>query len=303
MTIGVSIPAYSNAGSLRRCLRSVSEFVPEAIANVVVVDDSGTGQIAAALQDDFPRAQWIVHSKNKSFGPSATEAVAANPSDVVILLNDDVAFLSSPAALLCRAFQDERLFAVTFRSLDEHGGFREGAKRLVWRFGYPRILHNEQDQLALADGIWSTSYAVGGHAAFHRAKFLELGGLDPLYEPFYWEDVDLSVRAAKRGWHCIYSQVCVVRHAGQSAIRFLHDADYIRLVTQRNRILFARRHGTRLQRTFLELAVLWQRLVAWITRDQFFAQVLHSAQERSKHNFDPESRPECILDQGVPVDR
>ncbi len=189
LSIGVAIPAYNNPDSLRRCLQSVAKYVPE--VKVVVVDDSGNGTIARALQSEFPAVIWITHERNQGFGRAATAAVFKCPTDIVILLNDDVEMLNDPCPALQTAFADPQLFAATFRSQTAAGELREGAKRLAWPFGVPRILHNPCDQRTERGSHFPSDYAVGGHAAYHRQRFLDLGGFDPLFDPFYWEDVDL----------------------------------------------------------------------------------------------------------------
>ena len=277
LSVGVSVPTYTNVEMLRRCLLTCRTHLPEDTP-MVVVDDSGNGSTVAALHAEFPAVTWIVHERNLGFGPSANEAVMSNPADVVILLNDDVELLSSPVESLRRAFADHSFFAVTFRSLNENGEFREGAKRLVWRLGYPKILHNVRDQAVPHDGLQASSYAVGGHAAFLRETFAALGGFDPLFEPFYWEDVDLSVRAAQQGWTCVYLPDCAVRHAGPSSIRESQLSRFIRQTTLRNRILFAWRHATPAQRKWLGFSLWWQRLMG----DRTFQDAYRSAHERWK---------------------
>ena len=282
VSLGVSIPTYSNVESLRRCLESIAQYAPSVANNIIVVDDSGTSRIAGELRERFPTVHWIVHSENQGFGASANEAVLANRADIVILLNDDVELLSNPVPPLTQAFRSPRLFAVTFQSLDETSQFREGAKRLVWNFGFPRILHNESDQSEPVNDIQHSSYAVGGHAAYHRARFQELGGFDALFAPFYWEDVDLSVRAADRGWDCIYLPECTVRHAGAGSIRSREKAERVREITQRNRILFAYRHASRWQRCLLGASLAWQRLVARVGGDSVWLKAHRAAEERWK---------------------
>jgi GT2 family glycosyltransferase len=279
LTVGFAIPAYAGAETLQKCLESISRCVPGS-RNTVVVDDSGTGKITKLLRDKFPDIQWIIHAQNLGFGLSANEAVQANPDDIVVLLNDDVELLSDPVASLRAAFQDDGLFAVTFRSLDSKDKFREGAKRLVWRFGFPRVLHNEKDQMPAENGVLMSSYAVGGHAAFRRSKFLDLGGFDPLFDPFYWEDVDLSQRALQRGWKSIYLPDCMVRHAGPSAIRSRNNEKTIREMTLRNRLLFAWRHAGAAQKILLSLGLSWEKFRARITGDRAWLSAYSMARVR-----------------------
>jgi GT2 family glycosyltransferase len=278
LSIGVAIPAYNNPDSLRSCLQSVVQFLPDAV--IVVVDDSGNGQIAQALRSEFPAVVWKIHEQNAGFGRSATDGIFNCPADIVILLNDDVELLTDPSPALRAAFTDPALFAATFRSQTAAGLFREGAKRLVWPMGFPRILHNERDQRSDRNGSLPSAYAVGGHAAYRRAQFLDLGGFDPLFDPFYWEDVDLSVRAARHGWRTIYLPTCEVRHADHGAIRSSFDAARIREITLRNRLLFAWRHMPVLLRPLHVLAVGFELLASALSRERVFLHAYFAARKR-----------------------
>ena len=260
LVVGAAIPAYRNIESLRRCLESIIRVSPVLAERISVVDDSGDARLDAALRDHFPLVRWTVHETNRGFGTSANDAVAACTADIVVLLNDDTELLSDPVARLRQAFLNPRLFAVTFQSVHADFTFREGAKRLIWSFGMPRVLHNAHDQRpAAAIGIPS-AYAVGGHAAFDRKRFLALGGFDPLFEPFYWEDVDLCCRARHRGWETVYLPECRVLHDHTGAIRSAFADDMILETKWRNRLLFAWRHAAPLHRPLLELSLIYHKV-------------------------------------------
>jgi GT2 family glycosyltransferase len=250
----------------------------------VVTDDSGDGRVATALKSEFPQVRWVVHERNLGFGASANDCVRASPADVVILLNDDTELASDPLPHLRSAFRDETLLAATFQSVLRDGRFREGAKRLVWPFGMPRILHNPKDQLPPRNGVQPSAYAVGGHAAFHRVRFLEFGGFDPLFAPFYWEDVDLAERARRTGLHIIYLPQCRVVHDGNSAIRSAHDAEFLREITLRNRLLFAWRHARGAQRVLHQVSVAYHLLLSVLPDHRIFRCAFASARKRH-HQF------------------
>jgi GT2 family glycosyltransferase len=282
MTFGLGIPAYRNVESLRRCLQSVVALSAELSSCLTVADDSGDGRQALALKSEFPQARWIVHERNLGFGASANDCVRASPADVVILLNDDTELTSDPLPHLRSAFQDETLFAATFQSVLRDGRFREGAKRLVWPFGMPRVLHNPNDQLPPRNGVPFSAYAVGGHAAFHRVRFLDLGGFDPLFAPFYLEDVDLAERARRAGLHIIYLPQCRVVHDGDSAIRSAHDAEFLREITLRNRLLFAWRHARGVPRALHHASLSCHWLLSLFSSRRVFRRAYHLARERHR---------------------
>ncbi|MBI5060507.1 glycosyltransferase family 2 protein [candidate division KSB1 bacterium] len=259
LRVGFSIPTYRNADALAACLTSISRHEQLEPGAIVVVDDSGTGEVANALRAAFPHVTWKCHDRNMGFAAAANHAVTANPCELVVLLNDDTELRGPVSPALREWFARPDLFAVTFQSVQRDGRFREGAKRLVWRWGIPRILHNPRDQRSAVNGVSPSDYAVGGHCALHKARFVALAGFDAMYFPFYWEDVDLCVRASARGWPTVYDPGCVVVHDGVSAIRSNFEVARIREIVSRNRILFARRHARGVQRILLPLGLLVQR--------------------------------------------
>lgn len=92
-------------------------------------------------------------------------------------------------------------------------------------------------------------FASGGQAAFSRSKWLELGGMDLLYKPFYWEDVDMGYRAWKRGWQIIWDPKCKCVHDHQkSVIASNFTPEFVKATAQRNQFLFIWKniHSTRL---------------------------------------------------------
>ena len=91
-------------------------------------------------------------------------------------------------------------------------------------------------------------------AMFDRARFLEIGGFDLLFAPFYYEDVELSYRAWKRGFEVRYEPASEVRHRFSSTIGAA-GRGRIRRISQRNRLLL---HWIHLHdRGWLAAHLLW----------------------------------------------
>jgi GT2 family glycosyltransferase len=82
------------------------------------------------------------------------------------------------------------------------------------------------------------AYACGGAMAFRRSEFLSLGGFDPLYAPFYWEDVDLSYRARKRGRRILHVADARVDHDHGRTIGERFEPRRIAEIYERNRLIF-----------------------------------------------------------------
>jgi len=82
-------------------------------------------------------------------------------------------------------------------------------------------------------------WASGGQAAFDKQKWHELGGMNLLYKPFYWEDTDLGYSAWKRGWKVVWAPNCHVVHDHQkSVIANNFTKEFVTKTAQRNQFLF-----------------------------------------------------------------
>ncbi len=281
--VAIAIPAYRSAERLSRCLRSIQKLDQDWLSLTVVTDDSGDGQVAQALREEFPTVTWIIHSENLGFARASNDAVFACKNEWVLLLNDDSELVDDPRKPLQNLLADTALFALSLQSVDEHGKVREGAKRLSWRVGIAKILHSKKDQLPLVAGVSETAYAVGGHSLFRRSVFQELGGFDELFHPFYWEDVDLSYRARKVGWRVVFSANAKILHRIDGAIKSTQTRNAIQVATWRNRLLFSHRHAPGIQRLLIPVGILWHKIRAHMLHDHARLQAI-SEFETQRHS-------------------
>jgi len=281
-SISIAIPAYRNAARLERCLNSIKKVDSKWLALTVVTDDSGDGQVAAALREEFADVAWVVHEGNKGFARAANAAVLESKTDWVLLLNDDSELAEDPRQQLLPLLSLANLFAISLRSTNELGKTREGAKRFVWRIGIAKILHNERDQHLLIDGISDTAYAVGGHAVYNKRLFHSLGGFDAAFHPFYWEDVDICARARNIGFKTLYCQRASIVHREDGAIKSSNNIATIHYATWLNRLLFSQRHSAGVQRLLFPLGVLWNHMHAMMTKDEPRRRAINEFRSRNK---------------------
>ena len=130
-------------------------------------------------------------------------------------------------------FKDNNLFGV---GLCEIGN--ENWAKIFWKDGY---LQYDQGQNVLKTHI--TGWLSGGGSVINKEKFLKLGGFDPVYAPFYSEDVDLGYRAWKSGYKLIWEPKSLIEHKHESTMSKFpkRTLDYIK---ERNRLLTVWRNIT-----------------------------------------------------------
>lgn len=266
MKAQVVIPSYNSRDNLARNLPPLLAALEGTGAGVTVVDDASTDGTPDLVAAKFPQIRLIRKAVNRGFGDTCNLGVRdASDADVVVLLNADVEVRAGFLMPLLRHFDQADVFAVASVSIAPDGsGPEDGLK--IGRFVRGHLKWEKTDMSFVRPelGALPTLYAVGGHAAYHREKFLSLGGFDDLYLPFYWEDGDLGYAAWKRGWRVLLEPASVVWHRHQdSDIGKTHRERVIADTIHRNRFLFTWKH-------IHDPSLLWRHHVLPITLRALF---------------------------------
>lgn len=246
--VSIVIPTWNGRHLLERFLPSVVAAAAwhaehhHTPVEVVVVDDGSTDGTAAWLAGVAAAApvpvRCLRHDRNAGFGAAANRGVDAAAYPLVWLLNNDVEVEREGVAPLARAFggRDPSLLAVHSRMIDLDSQLPVGTGKMGgFARGFLRV-HRSYVTRPGAAGPFYSMFATGGSSMFSRDLFLRLGGFDPLFAPFYLEDVELSYRAWKRGFTVRYEPRSIVRHRFSSTIAPLAGRRVER-ISQRNRLL------------------------------------------------------------------
>lgn len=231
VTTSIVIPAWNSEAQLKQNLASVLKAAAAISAEIIVVDDASSDLTVTYLKSLGKRIQVVANSVNLGFAQTVNKGIGIARGDIVILLNTDVRPEADCFSRCLKQFQHDDIFAVTFNSNNSWAGgwWRDGLLQ------HERIVANVSNQHQLNPSLW----ASGGQAAFDRKKWVVLGGMDPLYTPFYWEDVDLGYRAWKRGWRIVWDPDAHVVHDHQSSvIKSNFSPKYIHFISMRNQFLF-----------------------------------------------------------------
>lgn len=222
---------WNGAHLLEMCLPSIIEAAHRSGAEVVVVDNASTDGSRDLCAARFPEVRFEYCAENRVLA-SYNQAAENCKSDVIVFLNNDLEVHPNFVSYLLPHFENENLFgaACSIRSYPpaEDAAVEEGAQRVIWTRG---MLRGEPFETRTPA---PTFFMCGGAAAVNRVKFLEIGGFDDMYF-YYHEDVDLSWRAWKAGWICLYEPNAIVYHmGGASAGR----SSRVRTIMLRNEFLF-----------------------------------------------------------------
>ena len=224
--ISVIIPTYNNH-QFQANLKNNLKFLKG--CEIIVVNDNPDISITDRLS--MFDIQIIHHEKNKGFAGAVNTGIHASKSDYIFLLNDDVLLQDDSFQKALDAFiSDSSLFAVSFAQIEKNGKM-VGKNILFWKNGF--IQHDRADNLKMGE----TGWAEGGSAIFDAKKMKQLGGMDELYAPFYWEDIDLSYRAKSHGYSILFDPDIKVIHHHETTIGSQFSKKKITSISYRNQLI------------------------------------------------------------------
>jgi GT2 family glycosyltransferase len=230
--ISVIIPNYNGREILEKNLPNVIKNCPG--CEIIVVDDGSSDESIKFLKS-FRGIRLIAQPKNRGFSSTVNNGVKSAKGELVLLLNSDVSPLPGFLNPLAVHFKDNKtLFAVGAAD----NSFENG-KVLVKGRGGAKISRGFFRHFALPQSAGETLWVSGGSGLFDRQKFLSLSGFDTAYAPFYWEDIDLSYRARKSGYYCLFEPAARVNHYhDEGAIKKTRSENYIKSISYKNQFLF-----------------------------------------------------------------
>lgn len=287
----VVIPSYCSWANLRDNLPALLQETRRSGTPVLVVDDASPDDTPDRLAEEFPDVRLVRRSVNGGFGAACNEGVLAADAPIVYLMNADVRVTPGFLEPVLASFADDpSVFAVSSIAVSRDGRtVEDGPRRAELRRGHLKWTRFDRQALLALERPVPTLYAVGAHVAVDRRRFLELGGFDGLYAPFYWEDVDLSYRALKRGWRVLCEPRSRVHHLreGSDIERTQPRRRYV-LANHRNRFLFVWKnlHDPGLFWGRHVLPVVLRALFGWLALDTRFYRALGAALPRLPRAFE-----------------
>lgn len=231
LIVSVVIPNFNGRKLLEKNLRHVlnaQENKKNHISQIIVIDDGSTDGSGELVRKRFPQIKLIQNLQNLGFARAVNRGVKTAKGDLVALLNTDVVPEENFLVAVFSHFLDKKVFAV---SLHEKGyGWARG------KFVNGFVEHEIGGE---GDRSHKTFWVSGGSGVFRHSIWKRLGGFDErLLSPFYWEDVDLSYRALKRGYKLLWEPEAKVLHRHEATISRNYSTSYINFTQQRNQLLF-----------------------------------------------------------------
>ena len=230
--ISIVIPVYKNTEMFFKYLKVNKKYFEG--CEVIITNDNPLENITSQVKKVFPGAIVINNTVNLGFAGNVNRGVLRSTRDYIFLMNSDVVLTDDSFLSELKYFvNDDKLFAVGFAQTERDGKI-VGANQAYFENGL--ISHSHRQ--SVNDHPSSNFWAEGGSSIFKKKIFIDLGSFDELYNPFYWEDIDLSYRAWKSGYKILYDPNIKVEHHHESTIGKYFDRYKILRTAFRNQLIF-----------------------------------------------------------------
>ena len=234
--ITLIITNWNGSNLLRECMPTVLEavrFDRHHCYEVMVIDDCSTDNSLRILADEFPEVRTEQTPQNLGFQEANNYAVKLAESKIVMPMNNDIKLDPKALHYLAQHFDNKDIFAVSGKIFSfDQTTFLYGNRGGYFQKGHFHLYEKPPEDDS------QTLFACGGAFMVNRQKYLDLGGFDSMYHPLYYEEIDLSYRALKRGWKVHYEPQSIAYHKVQATITRQEKLRRISLISARNNYLF-----------------------------------------------------------------
>lgn len=231
------IVSWNSQSQLAESLPPLLQAIREHGGNheVIVLDNHSTDGTDEYIERRFPEVRIVSGKKKAYFGGGSRLGVEAATRDIVVMMNSDTTVRPGFLEPLLRALEDPGVFGVASRvcGAESETGYTQGDLRST-HIGWQHRPVPNADQSQTYPVLWLHR----GLFAVDRRKYLWLGPLDSLYDPFYFEDIDLCFRAWKVGWTCLLATDSHVYHHHHLSIPASGEG-FLHLLARRNEYIFS----------------------------------------------------------------
>jgi N-acetylglucosaminyl-diphospho-decaprenol L-rhamnosyltransferase len=277
--VHIVIVNWNTGDYLGQCLQSIAlaERADVTISQVTVVDNASSDDSADGLAHFSLPVELIRNGRNVGFAAACNQAAADSTADYLLFINPDTRLFPDTLGTVMSFMEGEQAEDVGICGVQMVDG--EGRPTISCaRFPTLRVLVGEMTGLhlvlprlfprhQLTDDETSHSRVVdqviGAFFCVRRDLFTCLGGFDERYF-LYFEEVDLALRARRRGARSYFLKEARMFHAGNVSSNQIRGTRLYHVL--RSRLLFAYEHWPRWQAGVLVVLTLSVELAARLVR-------------------------------------
>jgi len=248
--VSVIIVSHANSDLTLSCFKSVVENTKDCTYEIIVVDNGSPPNEAQKLAEGANRGFALISlNRNLPFGEANNIAAEYASGECILFLNNDVQVTSGWLDQLLRTLETEDFAgAVGPKFLYPNGALQE-AGAYIRLDGWTLQLgkHGANFPATYTDATQIVDYCSAACLLLKRNTFLNLGGFDPIFDPAYFEDVDLALRLRSIGLFTYFCGQATVYHEESRTSHQLWSLEQLRSYSNANHKRFYARWGSYLR--------------------------------------------------------
>jgi hypothetical protein len=271
--VAIIVLSYNKQNEILECLESIfkldySEF------EVIVVDNNSSDGSVKAIQTNYPGVHLIESEVNVGVAGGRNLGIKYIQENLkykfILFLDDDIVVDKYALSEMVKSFNTNKNIGIVtpkcyITSHHQVIGYAGGMYVNLYTGQINDIGNGEQDRGQF--DVSKFSPAAGGLCLVSKKLFEEVGIFDENFNPYGWEDVDLSLRAKKKGFGVFYNHKATVFHKGGKKGRGKAIARY-EFSKSKNYFYLIKKHANFIQFLTLSL-VLPFRILIIISRELF----------------------------------
>jgi len=229
--LSIVVISYNTKEILKECLNRIKNSTEKIDKEIIIVDNASTDGSPAMIKQDFGEYVLIINKENVGFARANNQGIDIAKGRYILLINSDVFVRedSIEKTINCMG-KNSNCGILGVRVIDRNGRLQPSGRYFPtpWRLflsysgigsRFPEVPflrgvdNMKWDHKSLREVDW-----VPGCFFLLRRKLLdEIGFFDPDYY-LYYEEIDLCLRAKRKGWKIIfYPETEVIHLGGESA--------------------------------------------------------------------------------------
>ena len=249
--VSIVIPNYNGLELLKTYLPYTLKAAKKADVSyeIIIADDASTDSSVSFLQEEYHYIKLIENKVNKGFSANTNSGVFKAIYPWVLILNSDVKLDEYYIKHLLDSVTEPNVFGVMGQIVNHDQTIADAAKFPAYQF--INIDGGKNYQLKVNDHVQKylpSFFLSGANMLVNRKVFMNLGGFDTVFSPYYYEDADLGIRAWRAGYSSYYIPQAVCTHHAATTISKSNSATRIKVIVRRNKMIL---HAIHLPSSYL----------------------------------------------------
>ncbi len=244
-SVSIIIPNYNCRKLLEQNLPHTIKALSESHISdfeIIICDDASKDDSVQFIEKNYPYIILVINNINRGFSSNCNSGIKRASKELVLLLNSDVRLSSNYFESQFKYFEMEDTFGVMSQILDDNDVLIDAAK-------YPNLNYFKIDgskNFISDDQVPTfTLFLSGANALVDRKKLIFLGGFCSSFDPYYYEDLDLGLKAWECGFKSYFDPQSKCYHPVSATIK-KEKAEKVQRISLRNKIIVHYFHLTSL---------------------------------------------------------